>query len=384
MQEQSELLSEDVAKEKQMPQAPLTDKNIYSVILCGGSGTRLWPLSRKNHPKQFLNLGTSGQSLLQLSVDRIKNLSPVSKRWVVTVKEQENLCKQQIESHIGTFVIEPESRNTAAAIAYATWKLMQTDPDAIMTCFPSDHSIQNIRSFEQTILDAAALAEKNFFVTIGIQPSYPATGFGYIEQGLPLDEQGNILSLQKLSERSPTGYSVRSFREKPNQAAAEQFLRTGKYFWNAGIFVWKAKTFWDAFSHIQPEMASLIESFTDENVSENYKKLENISIDFAFMEKTSHVACVPGHFDWNDVGSWSAVRECFEHDEQGNTTAGDVFLHETKNSVVHSSGPFVSVLGMDNVAVVATPDAIMVMPLSRSQDIKKITQYLEDKNNTLL
>jgi mannose-1-phosphate guanylyltransferase len=253
-----------------------------------------------------------------------------------------------------------------------------------MVILSSDHSIQNVRSFEQTIYDAVHLAKQNFFVTIGIQPTYPATGFGYIEQGLPLDIEGNILSPQKLTETAATGYSVRSFREKPNQAAAEQFLRTQKYLWNAGIFVWKTKTFWNAFSHIQPESASLIESITSDNLAEVYSKIENSPIDIAFIEQTSHVACVPANFDWNDVGSWSAVRECFEQDNQGNNVSGDVFHLETKNSVIHSTGPFVSVIGMENIAVIATNDAVLVMPLNRSQDVKKTIQYLEVKNQKLL
>ena len=253
-----------------------------------------------------------------------------------------------------------------------------------MIILSSDHSIQNVRSFEQTIFDAIKLAKNNLFVTIGIQPNHPATGFGYIEQGLPLDGGGNILSPQKLNEESPTGYSVRSFREKPNQAAAEQFLRTGKYLWNAGIFVWKTKTFWDAFSHLQPKMAEIISNSNKENFSENYAKLDNISIDVAFIEQTSHVACVPANFDWNDVGSWSAVRECFSQDSQGNTLTGNVYALETKNSVIHTSKPFVSVIGMDNVAVVATEDSVLVMPLNRSQDVKKVINYLEEHETKLL
>lgn len=361
-----------------------SEKNIYSVVLCGGSGTRLWPLSRKNYPKQFLKLGGADKTLLQLSVDRIKNISPKSKRWIITVKGQEELCKKQVGNQIDNMLIEPSSRNTAPAIAYAAWKLMETDPEAIMVAFPSDHSIQNVRSFEQSIFDAAELAEQNFFVVIGIQPNYPATGFGYIERGLPLDEKGHILSAHKNSEKSAKGYSVRSFREKPNQAAAEQFLRTGKYFWNAGIFVWKVKTFWNAFSHLKPEMALLIENLHKGDFEENYKKLENISIDFAFLEQTSNVACVPAHFDWNDVGSWSAVRECFEQDSEGNSISGDAYAHETKNSVIHSTGPFVSVIGLENIAVIASNDAVMVMPLSRSQDVKKVITYLETHNEKLL
>ncbi len=359
-------------------------ENVHSILLCGGSGTRLWPLSRKAFPKQFLSLDGTNQTLLQYSAKRIHKISPPENRWIVTAKGQETLCHEQLGESIKHTLIEPLARNTAPAIAYAAWELYQKDPESIMVIVSSDHSIQNVRSFEQTIFDAIELAKHNLFVTIGIPPNYPATGFGYIEQGLPLNKEGGILSPQKLTETNPTGYSVRSFREKPNQAAAEQFLRTGKYLWNAGIFVWKTKTFWDAFSHIQPQMTEIIRTSKDPSFAENYAKLENISIDVAFLEQTSHVACVPAHFDWNDVGSWSAVRECFSPDNKGNTISGNVYALETKNSVIHSSKPFVSVIGMENVAVVATPDAVLVMPLDRSQDVKKVIAHLEEANPSLL
>ncbi|APJ04133.1 mannose-1-phosphate guanylyltransferase [Silvanigrella aquatica] len=359
-------------------------QDIYSIILCGGSGTRLWPLSRKSFPKQFLSLGANNKSLLQLSIERIKNISHPKNRWIVTAKGQEELCSKQVGQNVSRVLVEPEARNTAPAIALAAWQLMKENPESIMVILSSDHSIQNVRSFEQTIYDAIKLAEQNFFVTIGIQPTYPATGFGYIEQGLPLDSEGSILSPQKLAEVPATAYSVRSFREKPTQTAAEQFLRTQKYLWNAGIFVWKTKTFWNAFSHIQPEITSLIEKTNSENIGEIYAQIENSPIDIAFIEQTSHVACVPANFDWNDVGSWSAVRECFEQDNNGNTVSGDIFVHETKNSVIHTTGPFVSVIGMENVAVIATNDAVLVMPLSRSQEVKKTIQHLELKNPKLL
>ena len=359
-------------------------ENVHSILLCGGSGTRLWPMSRKSFPKQFLSLDGSDQTLLQQSVKRIKNISPPQNRWLVTAMGQESLCQTQLGNSIAHYLVEPKARNTAPAIAYAAWELYKKDPESIMVILSSDHSIQNVRSFEQTVYDAIQLAKHNLFVTIGIPPNYPATGFGYIEQRLPLDSEGNILSPQKLSEKSPTGYSVRSFREKPNQAAAEQFIRTGKYLWNAGIFVWKTKTFWDAFSHIQPEMSKIIQSSDEKTFAENYANLENISIDVAFLEQTSHVACVPANFDWNDVGSWSAVRDCFSRDDKGNTISGDVFALESKNCVVHTSKPFVSIIGLENIAVVATPDAILVMPLDRSQDVKKVIAYLEEQKPNLL
>lgn len=361
------------------------NSDVYSIILSGGSGTRLWPLSRQALPKQFIQLGGLDKSLLQLCVDRVKNISLPANRWIVTAKGQEELCRKQFSTQKETkILVEPAARNTAPAIAFSAWKLLQENPNAIMVILPSDHAIQNTRSFENSISDAIELAKQNFFVTLGIQPTYPATGFGYIEQGLPLDREGNIIQTSKQNDTQPTGYSVRSFREKPNQAVAEQFLRTGKYLWNAGMFVWKAQTFWNAFSHLQPEMATMIESLNEGDFEKKYASLQNISIDVAFIEQTSHVACVPARFDWNDVGSWSAVRDCFSQDANGNSVSGNILSIETKNSVLHSTGPFVSVVGMENVAVVATADSVLVMPLDRSQDVKKIIPYLEANHAKLL
>jgi mannose-1-phosphate guanylyltransferase/mannose-6-phosphate isomerase len=361
-------------------------EKIHSIILGGGSGTRLWPLSRKSKPKQFLALAGDEESLLQSSMARVSRISPRERRWVVTARGQEKLCEEQVGDSLHRILIEPCARNTAPAIALAAWELMKSDPDAFMLVLSSDHSIQNVRSFEQTIADAVHLAKQNLFVTVGIAPTHPATGFGYIEFGLPLDAQGQILSPNKLNEtpHSAVGYSVRSFREKPNLAAAEQFIRTGKYLWNAGIFVWRVRTFWNAFSHVQPEMAKAIESIDASNFEEVYSKLENTPIDIAFIEQTSHVACVPARFDWNDVGSWAAVQECFAQDSLGNSISGDVLLQETRNSVVQSTGPLVATVGIENLVVVATPDAVLVMPLDRSQDVKKVIAELESRKRANL
>ncbi|MBX9704309.1 MAG: hypothetical protein K2X39_09175 [Silvanigrellaceae bacterium] len=362
-------------------------EKVYSIILCGGSGTRLWPLSRKSYPKQFLTLGGSNKSLLQACIERVKNISPISQRWVITAEGQQSLTQQQVQDNISRVLVEPLARNTAPAIALAAWQLMQEDPESIMVILSSDHSIQNVRSFEQTISDAVSLAKHNYFVTVGIHPTYPATGFGYIEQGNAIDDHGKVIYPTKNQESfasNTKGYSVRSFREKPSQAAAEQFLRTGKYLWNAGIFVWKTKTFWQSFNEIQPKIASLISSIDESNIKEKYALLDNIPIDIAFIEQTSNVACVPAMFDWNDVGSWSAVRECFVQDSEGNSVSGDVFLYETKNSVVHSSDRFVATIGLENIAVIATKDSVLVMPLSRSQDVKKIITHLENEKRTHL
>ena len=359
---------------------------VYPVIMCGGSGTRLWPLSRKGRPKQFLQLDGSGHSLLQSALDRIERMAPASHRWIVTTADHQRLVTEQCGGRIGRILVEPAARNTGPAVAFAASQLMRADPDSYMVILSSDHAIQNIRSFESSVADALALARRGLFVTIGVEPSSPSTGFGYIECGLPLDEEGQIVPVRKASE-SPgdaLAYAVRSFREKPGRQAAEQFLRTGKYKWNAGIFVWKTSTFWNAFSHIQPAISAAFESMKEGGEKAMYASLPDIPIDVAFMEQTSHVACVPARFDWNDVGSWQAVRDCFEQDEQGNALTGDVLTIDTTNTLVHSSGQTIAVVGLDNMAVVATPDAVLVMPLERSQDVKRVIAELESRRKQSL
>jgi mannose-1-phosphate guanylyltransferase len=353
--------------------------HVYPIIMCGGSGTRLWPLSRKDRPKQFLSLDNSGNSLLQRSIERIARMAPPERRWVVTTASQAGLVKEQCAGQIGRILMEPEPKNTAPAVALAASRLMKVDPDSYMVIVSSDHSIQNTRSFEQSVADALALAAHHFFVTIGVEPSFPSTGFGYIECGLPLDENGQILPVRKLQESNADAlaYAVRSFREKPNRQAAEQFIRTGKYKWNSGIFVWKTSAFWNAFTHLQPEMAAAFDELNEDNIDQVYGALPSTPIDVAFMEQTSHVACVPARFDWNDVGSWQAVRECFEQDDKGNAFVGPIVELDTTNSVVHSTGPLVATVGLDNMAVVATDDVVLVMPLDRAQDVKKIVDELK-------
>lgn len=356
--------------------------NVHAVILCGGAGTRLWPMSRKGFSKQFLSLGNDSRSLLQGSLDRLKNIAPPERRWLVTAAGQEEFTRSQMKERADRLVVEPFARNTGPAIALTAHTLLKEAPDSYMVVLSSDHVIQNVRSFEKTIQDALCLAEQGQFVTVGIQPSYPATGFGYIECGLPINREARILSPGQVSEMpsDAIGYSVRSFREKPTLKAAEQFLATGRYLWNAGIFVWKTQTFWDAFSHIQPDVANSLETTDPLKFKAAYQACEALPIDVAFLEQTSHLACVPARFDWNDVGSWAAVHECYEQDVNGNSLRGDVHVSDCRNTLVHSSGPFVAAVGLENLCVVATPDAVLVMPLKKAQEVKNVVSFLEQKN----
>jgi mannose-1-phosphate guanylyltransferase len=343
--------------------------NVYGVVLCGGSGTRLWPLSRQNCAKQFLALGGNTRTLLQTSLDRLESMIPPQKRWLVLSPSQRALAEEQTKPIIGRCVVEPEARNTAPAVALAAWQLLQHDPDSTMVILSADHAIANISGFEESLARAVSLAAEDHFVVLGIRPTGPATEFGYIETSTTLE---------------PGGFKVQSFREKPNQATAEEFLRKGTYLWNAGMFIWKTRTFWKTFSQLQPEMAALIESTNESNLPEVYAKLQKLPIDIAFMEKASNVACVPALFDWNDVGSWAAVRECFPLDEGGNATAGDVLAIDSRNSVIHSSGPFVATVGISDLVVVATHDAVLVMPRDASQDVKRVITHLQSRGRTKL
>lgn len=337
--------------------------HVYPVILSGGSGTRLWPLSNKTLPKQYLSFVPSQKTFLQLTLERAQTIAPSNNQIVVTTKDQETICHTHLaqSNYQGKMIIEPASRNTAAAIALVAWQLLRIDPDSFMIILPADHYIQNTDSFTSTILDAITLAKQNYFVTIGIEPTHPATEFGYIELDLSL----------------PIGFSVKSFHEKPTYAKAESLLKSGNFVWNAGIFVWKTKTFWSAFSKIQPEITKKIESIDNNNQKEIYESLENLPIDIAFMEKASSIACVKAKFDWNDIGSWSAIRECFSQDTLGNSIHGNVHAMDVKNCIVHSTGQFVSVIGLENIGVIATKDAILVTNLEHAQQVKKIAAIFE-------
>jgi mannose-1-phosphate guanylyltransferase len=344
------------------PRPQFLSPNLYGVVLCGGSGTRLWPLSRNHHPKQFLALGGNSRSLLQTSLDRLDGMIRKENRWLVLAPSHAPLAREQTEGIASRLIVEPEARNTAPAVALAAWELLKTNPNAVMMVLSSDHAINNIVGFEESMARAVTLAERDHFVVLGIRPTFPSTGFGYIETGADLE---------------PGGFHVTSFREKPNQSTAEEFLRTGRYLWNAGMFIWKASTFWRAFKELQPEMAALLESSTEKNLPEVYAKLPKSPIDIAFVEKASRVACVPALFDWNDIGSWAAVRECFPQDSSGNVTSGDCLTVDTRNCVLHSSGPLVATMGLKDTIVVATPDAVLVMPESMSQEVKQVVEGLK-------
>ncbi len=339
----------------------------YAVILSGGSGTRLWPLSRQALPKQYLSFVPSQKSFLELTLERSQTIAEAQNHIVVTTKAQEDICEEYLKkcNYQGELLIEPASKNTAPAIALVAYQLLQKDPQSCMTILSADHFIQNTPQFEASIKEALELAAKDYFVVIGIEPTHPATEFGYIE----------------ISDKLDSGFNVSSFREKPDYKTAEAFLQQGNYLWNAGMFVWKTKVFWDAFSKIQPKMAEKISLMNSENSESIYESIENTPIDIAFVEKANSIACIKAQFDWNDIGSWSAIRDCFSKDVRGNSIHGNVHVMDAKNCVVHSTGPFVSVIGVENLGVVATKDAILVTNLAHAQKVKQVATEFEERNN---
>ena len=350
---------------------------VHSVILCGGSGTRLWPLSSLKKPKQFLSLNKkSSSSLLQETISRTKKISNKKNRWIVTHENFLALAKKQASNNIEHYLTEPSSQNTAAAIAYSAYKILNKDENAVMVILSSDHHIEPLSEFLVCVDSAIQYALKGFFCTIGIKPTHPASGFGYIE----------IDKALKSLDNGGKAYCVKNFREKPNTEVAIEYLNKGNYLWNSGIFIWRAKDFWTQLKEIQPEICAFFEKNNDKEIKKNYHKLPNAPIDIAFLERVKNIACIPSTFHWDDMGSWTSVFNSLPKDIENNILKGDVISYETKNSLVisNSKKQSVATLGLDNQAVIVTDDVILVMPLSKAQDIKALVSRIKKQNRTEL
>jgi mannose-1-phosphate guanylyltransferase len=348
-------------------------KKVHVVILCGGSGTRLWPLSKEERPKQFLALGGSDQTLIQKAVKRLENISVKENRWLVLGAKHEKIAKEQVGNQVDNFLIEPEARNTGPAVILAALAIQKKDPDAIMVVVHSDHLIETEAQFEHTLATAIHVADaQRKFVILGIRPTFPSTGFGYIELGPKLDFS--------ISHDNLSTFEVLSFREKPDYETARSFLQKGNYMWNAGMFIWGVQNFLSEAKKVLPEVTLKMSS--PEFKMSDYRELLKISIDVGFMERIKNIACVPAEFSWQDIGTWGSVLDAFMRDSSGNVTAGDVFLLDTANSVVHSEGPTIAAIGCNNLVIVASKDAVLVMPESKGQDVKYVTEWLS-KRNTL-
>lgn len=349
-------------------------KKIRPVILAGGSGTRLWPLSRKQSPKQFLKLGSTNYTLLQNTVLRLKNLECDQPILICNEKHRFIAAEQMREIGINaTIILEPEGKNTAPAIALAALLLEKTEPNQILLILAADHLIKDTAVFENAILDAVSLAEKNKLVTFGIVPLQPETGYGYIEKGTQFE----------------CGFKIQQFVEKPNRETAELYLESKKYLWNSGMFVFKANHYLNELEQYGTDILdncrlSMIKTEYDKDFiridHDQFKNCRSESIDYAVMEKTSNAVVVELDAGWSDIGSWSALWEVSEQDHQGNVYQGDVISNKSSENYCYSEKRLVSLLGVNNMVIIDTQDAILIAAKDQVQEIKAIVDDLKSQD----
>lgn len=353
---------------------------IYAVIMAGGKGERFWPLSRLKTPKQLLSI-VEERTMIQATVERIAPIVPKENILIITNQVQKDVIAEQLpDLNPDHIIAEPCGRNTAPCLALAAAYVADKDPESIMIVLPADHVIHDTEAFCANLSDIAALAKgEDALFTIGIQPQHPATGYGYIHAGASLRTQYD------------TNFAVvNRFTEKPDAKTAQAFVESGEYFWNSGIFVWRTGVFVDALNKYMPD---LYESYLHiKNAVANktiiseleriYPTLEGISIDYGVMEKAERVLVAQSCFDWDDVGAWDAVAKHLQHDADSNVAQGKYIAVDSKDCIIFSNNKFVGTVGVDNLIVVATDDAILVCDKSRAQDVKKLVQCI-GKDETL-
>lgn len=354
---------------------------LYPVIMAGGSGTRFWPLSRHLFPKQLLRIGGE-HTLIQQTMRRVIGCAPAANVLISTNAAQADLIRAQLvdwkKDLTNGFLLEPEGRNTAPAIALAAIEVLARDPDGLMLVVPADHVVTGQRDFEAAVQLAAQLATDGYLVTFGIKPIRPETGYGYIK---PKDKA--LLGTRgKLR-----GYRIQKFVEKPNATKAAQYLKAGDYFWNSGMFVWRAATILEEIGVHQPAIAASMdrirklkmERATKQSIDDVYRQIRPVSIDNGVMERSSKAAVVPVMFKWSDVGSWGSLDEVAEKNKAGNVVIGRVVDLESTRSIVYADRRVVATIGLQDMVVVDTPDATLVCPKSRAQDVKKIVDILKQQ-----
>ena len=345
---------------------------IVPVILSGGSGIRLWPLSRKLYPKQFISL-VNQTTLFQDTIMRLPNTA--SSPLVICNEEHRFLAAEQlreINKKTKGIILEPEGKNTAPAIALAALKFINSGEDPILLVLSADHLIKNVKAFHQSITIASELAENDKLITFGIVPDKAETGYGYIEANI---------------NNTDTYYSIKSFTEKPNQKNAKKYLDSGNYLWNSGMFMFKASVYLNELEKFEPEILSACKkSCKTENIDSDFIRIDNDafhqcpneSIDHAVMEHTKNGVVVPLDANWSDVGSWSSLWDIKTKDNNNNVSKGDVFLEDVKNTYTYSSNRLVSVIGVSNLVIVDTQDALLVADKQQTHNIKKIVARLNN------
>lgn len=344
--------------------------NVFTVIMAGGSGTRFWPLSRSSRPKQFLPL-TSKRPLIAETMQRMTGLSTPARTSVVCGAKHAALVKKALPRlPRQNVVIEPEARNTAPAIALACAHVAHQDPEGVMVVLPSDQHVADPAAFRASVEEAIRVARTGFIVTLGIKPTRPETGYGYIRLGEPMTGQAR---------------KVAAFVEKPNHETAQGYLVSGDYLWNAGIFVFRADVMLAAFASHLPEMIKPLDALraawgtrkAGSVLAREFKKLPAISIDYGVAERAPNIAVVPSSCGWSDVGSFNALPEVRPTDQAQNVSEGETLLIDSSGCVVLAGSRLLAVVGMKDVVVVDTGDAVLVLPKDKSQDVRKVVEALK-------
>ena len=347
------------------------NENNYLVILAGGAGSRFWPISSEELPKQFLDILGCGRTLIQLTLERFNGLIPKENVWVVTAEKYREIVMEQLpEIPSGNILCEPCRRNTAPCICYVSWKIKKLNTKANIVVSPSDHLVVDIQAFQSAIDDSLSFAaETDAVVTLGLKPTRPETGYGYIKADLTYS-----------SSRKHNIFRVDEFKEKPTLEVAKEYIQSPNYLWNSGIFIWNVNTIMNAFRVYEPEVSSIFEGLmpyygTDKEqnkIDESYPQCKNISVDYAILEKAEEIFVFPASFSWSDLGTWNSLREQSDMDKYGNVCIGDnIKLYDTYNTIVHTCNKKeVIVEGLDGYVVAEKEGKLLVCRLSEEQRIK--------------
>jgi len=353
----------------------------WAVIMAGGYGERFWPMSRRKRPKQLLPI-VGDKTMIQQTVERLRPVITDSRMVVMTNREQATLVRKQLP-RVKHVIAEPMGRNTAPCIALATAVIARLDPQAVIVVVPADSWVGDAEKYQRVVRESLALAaQQDVLITIGIQPTSPHTGYGYIQVGSELSVAGS-----KVATRF---WKANRFVEKPDRATAERFLASGEYRWNAGMFVWSARSIGRAFERLQPVMAQACTQLAKSNLknfAKEYQQLEKISVDYAIMEKADNVVVANGDFPWDDVGDWPAVGRHYEKDAAGNVARGEFVGFDSSNCVVVGDKKhLVAVAGVRDLVIVHTPDATLVCHKNESQKVRELVRKLtgEKKYKKLL
>lgn len=344
---------------------------IIPVLLAGGSGNRLWPLSRDLYPKQCINLTCDDKTLIQQTLERVRHFDECDNAIVVCNTQHRFLVGQQLMSSgfSAKVILEPLAKNTAPAIALAAMEVSENDPDAILVVLPADHLMEDQSAFHSALQQAVVKARENKLVAFGIVPQYPETGYGYIE----------AVNYGEIS-------AIKAFHEKPDSETANHYLASGRHYWNSGMYVFKASAFLDELQRLQPALFQCIKDAMEKKYHDldfirideaAFSHCPSISIDTGLMELTDSGVVVPYHGDWSDMGSWDSVYDIQEKDTGGNVLQGDVMLHNVTNSLVRAENRLVAAVGIDNLVVIDTPDALLVMARDHAQSVRHIVEALK-------